>query len=270
MSQKIFLRKTLKQLLVILSIGFYTASSTAQQQGMRPATVEVAEVQSQKLAPTTDIPGNIISKHHGWLSAETTGRITSIVARGKSVKKGDVVAVIDTTTLRSQRREQQSNIKALEARIVYLRNQVKRLDELRAQNIAALSQLEETQANLDAAISNKAAAESRLQQVNIAIAASSLRAQFNGTITEHQMQLGEHVTPGRQVLRVIDLDTKEIVSRTSLDNISNLKVNDSISIATNTETAQAKLTSSVPYGNVTEGVYELRTNSRHPSFNRTT
>jgi len=169
-----------------------------------------------------------------------------------------VLAVVDTTTLRAQRKEQQNLIKAQEAQITYLRSQVKRLDELRAQNIAAVSQQEETQANLNAAVSNKAAAQARLDQVNIAIKASSIRAQFSGTITEHNVQLGELVSSGREVLRVVDLNELELIALSSIDNIKYLDLNDTVS-ATNGETIiNAKVRSMVPFGDLNEGIYEIR------------
>lgn len=244
--------------LLFLFLIFLSTSSIAQERRMPPATVEVAQVENTQLATSTKIPGTVSSQQYAWHSAETTGKILSLKAIGTTVKKGDTLAVLNTKILRSQRKEQESNVKSEESQILYLRNQVKRLHELRAQNIAAESQIEETQALLDRAINNKAASESRLQQINIGIAASTLRAQFAGTITEHAMQAGEFASPGRQIVRVINLNSKEIIARTALSNIPFLKVGDTVNLSRASKTGNAKLIALVPVGDTTEGVYELR------------
>lgn len=237
----------------ILTIGLH-----AQEWKMPPAPVEVAAVEKTSLAPGINIPANVISQHYGWLSAETTGKIKSIKAIGTPVKTGDILVVIDTNTLQAQRKEQQNSVSSAEAQITYLRNQVARLHELRAQKIAALSQLEETQSQLDVAISSKAAAQARLAQVDIGLAASKIRAQFDGIITEQGIKQGEWANPGRQVVRVVNLDAREVVARTALSNIRYLKVGDTLSLSDNKNSGSATVVALVPFGIITEGVYELR------------
>jgi len=250
-----------------LSLLLVSNNITAQEWQAPPATVELAEVKNIMLALSTEVPANIISENYAWLSAETTGRILSIVDIGTQVKKGDIVAVIDTTTLRAQREEQKNSVKSAGARINYLRNQVKRLTELQTQNIAAVSQIEDNQSQLDLAISNKAVNEARLAQVDIAIAASKIRAQFDGTITEHSSQKGEVVSSGTQMLRVVDTKNKLVIVRTPLTNIRYAKVGDSFIIKNNTQKSTAKIIALIPYGDLSNGVYEIRLALKEDSWN---
>lgn len=249
-----------KYLIKLLSISLLliTSNISAQEWQMPPATVEVALVESINLALTTDVPANVISKNYAWLSAETNGKVRSIAKIGTKVKKGDVVSVIQTTTLRAQREEQKNNVLSAGARISYLRNQVKRLNELRTQNVASLSQIEDIQSQLDLAISNKAVAEARLSQVRIGIAASSIRAQFDGVVTEQGIQVGELATPGKEVIRVVDLKNREIIIRTPLSTVRYAKIGDKFTLRDNLQDGLATIAALVPFGELTDGVYEIR------------
>lgn len=249
-----------KNSIKLLSIFFLlvTNNIAAQEWQMPPATVEIAKVESINLALTTDVPANVISKNYAWLSAETNGKVRSIAKIGTQVKKGDVVSVIQTTTLRAQLKEQESNVLSAGARINYLRNQVKRLNELRTQNVASLSQIEDIQSQLDLSISNKAVAEARLAQVKIGIAASSIRAQFDGVITEQGIQIGELATPGKEIVRVVDLKNKEIIIRTPLNTIRYAKIGDKFNLKDMRQDGLARIEALVPFGQLTDGVYEIR------------
>ena len=250
--------KNTKSVFLTIFIFILTIKNFAQEWSMPPAPVEVALAENTNLAANINIPANIISQHYGWLSAETTGRIKSIKAIGTIVKTGDIVAEINTVTLRAQRKEQENSVKSAGSQISYLRNQVSRLNELRAKNIAAESQIEETQAQLDLAISSQAASQARLSQVDIGLAASKIRARFDGTITEQAIKIGEWASPGRDVIRVVNLNKKEVLARTALSNIRYLKVGDVLDLSDNKSTGSAKINALVPFGEITDGVYEIR------------
>ena len=79
--------------IVVSLVCLTLISAYAQPQGPRPATVEVATVTSQKLGASINIPANVISKQYAWLSAETTGKIMSIKARGSKVKKLSLIHI---------------------------------------------------------------------------------------------------------------------------------------------------------------------------------
>ena len=250
--------KQLLSSLIIFYLLFLNAPIIAQEWAMSPAVVEVADVENINLALSTNIPANIVSKDYAWFSAETTGKLRSIVAIGSEVKKGDIIARIQTTTLRAQREEQKNEVSSAGARIDYLRNQVKRLQELRNQNIASQSQIEDIQSQLDLAISSKASAQARLAQVDIGIAASNIRTQFDGTVTEHDITIGEWASPGQKIARVINLDSKELVARSPLNGITYAKLGDTFTISDSSQQGLAKINALVPYGEITDGVYEIR------------
>ncbi len=250
----------LRYALFIYAFFLLNGNLLAQQWSAPPAVVEVAQVEKTQLALSVDIPATIISQDVAWFSAETIGKVRSLVDIGTEVKKGAVIAKIQTTTLRAQREEQKYAVDAAGARIEYLRNQVKRLQELRNQNIASESQIEETQSQLNLAISTQATAKARLTQVDIGIEASNIRAQFDGIVTEHGIQLGEWASPGQQIIRLVNLDKKELVSRVPLNTIRFAKVDDVFTINTIDQQGSAVIKAIVPFGEISDGVYEIRMN----------
>ncbi len=248
----------LRNAFFIYAFFILNSNLLAQEWSMPPAVVEIAQVEKTNLALSVDIPANIVSQDYAWFSAETTGKIRTIVDIGTKVKKGTIIAKLQTTTLRAQREEQKNAVDAAGARIDYLRNQVKRLQELRNQNIASESQIEETQSQLNLAISSQATTQARLMQVDIGIAASNIRAQFDGTVTEHGIQVGEWASPGQRIIRLVNLAEKELIARVPLNTIRFAKVDDEFTINTIDQQGAATIKAIVPFGEITDGVYEIR------------
>jgi len=253
MKTKLFITSSLTLAILLIS-----HKVNAQEWQRPPAVVEIAEVKNSDLALTTNIAGNIVSKNFAWFSAETTGKLRTIKTIGSKVDKGDIIATLETTSLRAQREEQKNAVEAAGARIDYLRNQVKRLKELSNQNIASVSQIEDTQSQLDLAISNQATAKARLSQVDIGIAASKIRAQFDGTITEQGIRIGEWASPGQRVVRVVNTEAVELVARAPLKSILYAKLGDTFTINDGNQQGSATINALVPYGEITDGVYEIR------------
>ena len=114
-------------LAVVLSIGFFVANhfrrgqeaSLREEAALRvqqPPPVEVVKVQRRSAKQTLVLPGET----RGWYSSTIYARVTGYVARwlvdiGDSVKKDQVMAIIDTPDLDAQLDAAQAQLTASEA-----------------------------------------------------------------------------------------------------------------------------------------------------------
>ena len=127
-----------------------------------PALVRVAEASFKDIAPVTLVPGTVVSRNDARLSAEVTGRLTSVAEVGTVVTRGEVIAEIEDTSLLLLNTELQAQIVRAEARLNFLENEEKRFAKLAESNLAAATQLDQTISDRDVARGDLAIAQARL------------------------------------------------------------------------------------------------------------
>jgi HlyD family secretion protein len=168
------------------------------------------------------------------VSSEQSGVVREVrFLENQSVKKGDVLAVLDTTTLAAQVERAEANVKAAKARIADAQVTAKetRLAYDRAKNLAgrgALSQqeLETAAAKRDRAASainsveaDLAVAEADLKLQQAALAKSTIYAPIDGIILTRDVDPGQTVAASLSapILFVIAADLKRMKLEAAVD-----------------------------------------------------
>jgi len=81
--------------MVSLLCAFAVVPASAQESGMPPALVRVAEASMRTLAPVTQVSGTVVSRNDARLAAEVDGRLVSVAEVGAIVARGDEAARIE-------------------------------------------------------------------------------------------------------------------------------------------------------------------------------
>ncbi|KRB98884.1 RND transporter [Hydrogenophaga sp. Root209] len=153
--------------------------------------VEVAKVMAMRLKDDAQAVGTLRSRQSVTLKPEVSGRVVRIAfADGAQVKAGQLLVQLDDTLQRaelSQAQAQQSIARA----------NLKRNQELVAQNFVATRVVEESQANLQVADAQVALATARVQRMRIT-------APFNGTVGLRSINLGQYVGDGDDLVNLED------------------------------------------------------------------
>ena len=182
-----------------------------------PATeVRVEEAVGRAVDARLWIPGTVVSRHDAEISAEVAGPLTEVAEVGDEVTRGDVLARVDDAALRLRLRADEAEIRRLEAQIDYLDRQLKRMDTLNREQIAARTQLDEL-------MSQKAMAEQDLESARVQrdttafqIERSSLRAPFPGRVVARLASPGSFVGVGDPVVRLVDTGRVEVRAQAPL------------------------------------------------------
>lgn len=152
---------------------------------LRPRKVEVvsASVVTEGQATTLlTATGYVEAERKADLSPKITSRITELnVTEGTRVRKGDVIARLDSTDLDAQLAEARANWVNAQA-------ELERQKSLHAQGVT-------TKAALDAAVANEAATRARVRYVEALLDYTIIRAPFAGVITAKRAFVGEAVSP---------------------------------------------------------------------------
>lgn len=236
------------------------SSGLAQAQGFGggPATVRVSAAQMTELAPTIELPGTIASRYDARLAAEVAGRIVAIADIGERIEKGEPVAEINDVPFKLQEDEGKGEVDRARSRIAFLAREVERLRKLAAQNNAAKSLLDETESDLQAARNDLRIATARLGQAQVLVSVTRIRAPFSGVVSERFKMLGERVSIGEEVVRLVNQDSIEVIARAPIDSIGFVSISDPLPMFNNRARGEGTVRTLVPVGDPRSHMFELR------------
>ncbi len=243
-------------LLVLLLLSAQPLTAAAQMGG--PALVRVAVASIKPVSSITLVPGTVISRNDARLAAEVEGRLTEVADVGTVVTRGDVVARIEDVTLRLRVAELEAQVARAESRLVFLESEEKRFERLAQSNLAAITQLEQTQADRGVARGDLEVAQAQLQQAVDRLSRAAIRAPFDGVVVERLMTPGERTLEGSNVVRLVDQANLEVRARAPLEYFGFVEVGQLLDLSANGGTVLGRVRTVVAVGDQQTHQFELR------------
>lgn len=153
--------------------------------------VEVVQVGTMRLQDDAEAVGTLRSRQSVTLRPEVSGRVANVAfADGARVRKGQLLVQFDDTLQRAE-------LSQAQAQLSIARANLKRNQELVAENFVARRVLDESQANLQVAEAQVALAQARLARMRIT-------APFDGTLGLRSVNLGDYVKDGADLVNLED------------------------------------------------------------------
>lgn len=219
-------------LIVLWRIGvliFSDSSAASGRSGRPPVAVEVDSVRFGPISEIRQLTGTVYARYQYVLAPKVAGRIIAIYKRiGDAVKSGELIARLDDAEYEQGVIEARANLKIAEASLnealsqfELARQEKERVEMLQAKGISS-------PAELDAAISNYSAQESRYQlaraqveQRQAALTAANIRLSYTrllatqpGFIGERFVDEGALLAPNAAVVSIIGIDS--VIVRTTI------------------------------------------------------
>lgn len=164
---------------------------------VRAVGVEVAKVQSQRIQDDAQAVGSLKSNQGVMLRPEVAGRVASISFRdGSQVARGQTLIQLDDVL-------QQAELKQARAQVSVATANHKRNQELVARNFIAQRVLDESAAALQVAEAQQALAQARVDRMKIV-------APFAGTVGIRNVNTGDYVKDGADLVTIEDLSTMQV------------------------------------------------------------
>jgi HlyD family secretion protein len=228
---------------VVVVIG--ATVGVVQSQKTKGIRVRTAKVERKDLVQLVTANGTVQAKTKVELSANIMGQITKLnVKEGDRVKKGDLLLVIDQARYASAVASSRSNLQALQAQLVGVREaaaQAKRdYDNSRAQyhdGIIAMADLDRAKSQFDQATANVQRAERQVEQAHADLASAQdaldkteIRAPMDGIVTRRNTEQGEVVVtgtmnnPGTVLMTISDMSTIEAVLEVDQTDVPELHI----------------------------------------------
>jgi len=164
------------------------ATSTAR-------TPQLTRVETLLLEPTSftdiiEVTGSVEALDDATLSAQTSGTVTTLTDRGTRVQSGDPVATVNADEARSA-------VEQARARFELAQDRFERQKPLYRDSIVSALEFEQVR-------SERNEARAALNQAQKQLDDTRVEAPFTGTVETRFVEVGERVSPGTEVARLVN------------------------------------------------------------------
>jgi membrane fusion protein (multidrug efflux system) len=161
---------------------------------MPPTTVSSATVKEEDWASALSAVGSISAVQGAVVSSELGGVVSQIAfENGGTAKKGDLLLQLDASA-------EEAQLKSAEADLALARSDLERSRELVGRKVIS-------KAEIDAAESKFKQKEGGVEQMRSMIAKKTVRAPFDGQLGIRQVNVGQMINSGQQVVQLTSLDS---------------------------------------------------------------
>jgi membrane fusion protein (multidrug efflux system) len=160
---------------------------------MPPTTVSSVQVKEENWPPMFSSVGTISAVQGATVSAELAGTVAEVkFENGAVAKKGDVLVRLDASS-------EEAQLKSAEAELELARADLARARDLAARNVVS-------KAELDSADSKFKQKEGAVNNMRSMISKKEVLAPFDGQLGIRQVNVGQMITAGQQVVSLQSLD----------------------------------------------------------------
>lgn len=188
------------------AVALFAAGATAGAEvPAKPSTVPSATVELREVDDVYAADAVIESLHQATVSSQIAGQLTRLhVDAGDRVKRGQLLARVDTRETDAQLASAQAQVAQAESALVQAQLDHDRTAALVKQNFLSQAALDKAEADLKTARAALTAARAGTSQASAARSFAELRAPIDGVVTRRLMERGELATPGRGVVEIHD------------------------------------------------------------------
>lgn len=257
-------RYTQTALVLCLIPGMTWAQAEEQKAPAAPVRVETA--QRDTFSATLWVSGTVISQNDARIAAETDGRITWVADVGSRIEQGQAIARIDAEDLRLDLSDSEAQLASLKAQLKYRDSSMQRFQKLADSNNAAATQLDEAQSQLDMTRQEIKRAEVAIEQIKRRIKQTDVLAPFPGIVVERVVQVGEFVSRGAQVARLVDTEHREIRAQAPLSVAGWIREGMQVSVEHNKTESLSPVSYVIPVGEERSRMFEVRIAANDPAW----
>jgi RND family efflux transporter MFP subunit len=247
-----------KLAILALSLAMSCAmSALAQQRGDAPS-VGVMQARAVNMAPKTVLPGTVVSRNDSQLASEVEGRIASVADVGTIIPKGGIVARVDNTLAVTQLTSDKANVTRLQAQLGYDGGQAQRMENLFSQNAIAKSTRDQAVSTRDMDAAALAQAQAAVKKSQYEVDHSDIRAPFPGRVVARLINPGEYASPGKPVVRLVDIGSTEVSVQIPIETAGYLRERQPVTVEIEGRRSSATVRAIVPVGDVASRTIEIR------------
>jgi RND family efflux transporter MFP subunit len=213
--------------LVTTSCGSEAASTATDAPKTTVITLSpdnVATAAAGRLSTGPVVSGQLTPAREASVRAEVGGSIVSLpVDRGNAVKAGAEIARISSRDLDAARASARVAVQSAETALQIAQSEAQRTETLVKGGALATRDLEQATNAVSTAQAQKAAADARLRSVEQQLDDTIVRAPFAGVVSARPASIGDVVSPGTQLLTIIDPSSLRLEAQVPSDQLADVR-----------------------------------------------
>ena len=198
--------------MVLAGCGNESNDAQGAAQEVRAVRVETLVLSPTSFEDVIQITGSVEALDDATLSAQASGTVVALAPLGSTVGAGGTIAQLDPAMSRSAVQQAQAQVESAQAQFDLAEDNFERNEPLYSDSVISAVEWENVRAQYNQARAALAQAKASLSQAQEQLRQSRVTAPFTGTVEEHFAELGEQVTPGRQIARVINTSRVKVVA----------------------------------------------------------
>ncbi|AFE10874.1 efflux transporter RND family, MFP subunit [Corallococcus coralloides DSM 2259] len=186
-------------------------ASAAQQVVQKPVGVRAVTPATQLEASVLKATGSVRSKQSATLSAQASGTLTRVsVDVGDTVKRGQVLAQLDTSNARIAVNQARASKSAADAALDGATAEVERARVLAQSGSLPRASLDKAEVGFRQAQAQAQQAAAALDSAQESVRDAALTAPFDGVITSRSRNQGDYVSPGTAIFGLVNTQALEV------------------------------------------------------------
>jgi len=183
-------------LLLTSALGQFSAGTVAQTVTGGPPAVGVVRAERQQITQTDEFIGRVQAVGRVALVARVSAFLEKrLFVEGSEVKQGDLLYLLEQPPFQAQVQADQANVEQLEAQHTYAAQQLSRAQSLIGTPAGLQQTVDQTLSNERSLAAQVAAAQAQLQQAEINLGYTEIRAPIDGKISSTAVTEGNVVSP---------------------------------------------------------------------------
>jgi len=178
----------------------------------RQVRIETVFVNPSSFEDVIEITGTIEAYNDATVSAQVAGTINFRVPRGAYVGSNRVIAVVDSTLLHASYMQGVAQLEVAKAQYNLAHDTFKRQEPLFEDSIISALEFENVRAQYNQAAGQLSQAKALVAQFREQLDNTRISSPFSGTVETYFAELGEQVTPGSPIVRVVNTRRVKVVA----------------------------------------------------------
>lgn len=178
----------------------------------RQVRIETVFVNPTSFEDVIEITGTIEAYNDATVSAQVAGTINFRVPRGAYVGSNRVIALVDSTLLHASYMQGVAQLEVAKAQYDLAHDTFKRQEPLFEDSIISALEFENVRAQYNQAAGQLSQAKALVAQFKEQLDNTRISSPFSGTVETYFAELGEQVTPGSPIVRVVNTRRVKVVA----------------------------------------------------------
>lgn len=224
-------------LVAVVVVGYLViASAVAPAVEVRLTTVSFSSPSQANAVLTAS--GYVVAQRKAAVASKATGRLEYLgVVEGDKVKKGDIIARIESSDIQAQVDQARANLKLSQAELYDARQNLDRQKSLLDKGLTPQSEHDAADARYRRVLASIDVAKATISGAEVALENTLIRAPFDGTVLTKNADVGEMVAPmaasvssRSAVVTIADMSSLQVEADVSESNIERITPDQSCEI----------------------------------------